>query len=530
MPTSKEEKSTAVIGLIVLIAIVALIIAAAAVFLARNYFGADATGDKDPLAATQKYLDSLPTVSYDAGKLFIDEKPESEAGQKLYELLGDKWSYQVNTIDVTGRDGVSSVLISCPDFSALEAALRDELRNQLQIKLNESQDKSAVYNEDDSFKTEAVDEAWEKALQTVCSDVQEKYSTTVKAELAMKKAFGAWTVANGAEMTNTFDERAVTLKQNTTANLEYISKVYIIPENDNAAPVPNAALFGETTDPSVVSSLLEDKYAKNLINGQNLVWNPNIEILPGASISYYLDESILMIQWQQSEAGMVGTFAEVFVSDGSQIRKKIAGDAFGDMHFETASQFAADVNAVLAVGGDFYNHGRSCGIVVQNRTIGRFDLSSCDVCYIDSKGDMLFSYRDQFASAEEATKFVQDNDVVFSLSFGPVLIDNGRDVTPDSYPWGEINDTYARAALGMLGEHHYLTMNLNCGQGANYGYATLRQAADAMISRGCIKAYTLDGGQTATTVVNGVLKNPVQFGWEKAISDILYFASSVPDD
>ena len=47
-----------------------------------------------------------------------------------------------------------------------------------------------------------------------------------------------------------------------------------------------------------------------------------------------------------------------------------------------------------------------------------------------------------------------------------------------------------------------------------------------MLKRGCWKAYALDGGQTATTVFGGQLINPVQFGQEKEISDVIYFASA----
>jgi exopolysaccharide biosynthesis protein len=140
---------------------------------------------------------------------------------------------------------------------------------------------------------------------------------------------------------------------------------------------------------------------------------------------------------------------------------------------------------------------------------------------------MHFSYRNQFSTIDEAQRFVEENDIVYSLCFGPVMIDNSVDVTPDNYQWGEIWDTYARAAIGMLGEHHYLTMNLNCGTGHLYHYATLRQAADAMVERGCIKAYTLDGGQTCCTVVNGELVSPVQFGNERYTSDIIYFATAI---
>ena len=47
-------------------------------------------------------------------------------------------------------------------------------------------------------------------------------------------------------------------------------------------------------------------------------------------------------------------------------------------------------------------------------------------------------------------------------------------------------------------------------------------AADAMVKRGCWKAYTLDGGRTATTVFHYELINPVQYGKEIPISDIIY--------
>jgi len=176
-----------------------------------------------------------------------------------------------------------------------------------------------------------------------------------------------------------------------------------------------------------------------------------------------------------------------------------------------------------------YHHGRNCGIVVYQREIYRFDPVTCDCCYITTDGDMLFSYRGQFSERSEAESFVEENDILFSLCFGPVLIDNGVDVTPDKYMWGEINEAYARSALGMLGDKHYLSMNLNCQQPDHYYLCTLRQAADAMVERGCIKAYALDGGQTASTVINNQLINPVQFGWQRRVSDIIYFATAVPN-
>ena len=84
------------------------------------------------------------------------------------------------------------------------------------------------------------------------------------------------------------------------------------------------------------------------------------------------------------------------------------------------------------------------------------------------------------------------------LAFGPVLIDQGQDVTPYDYLFGEVREGYARCCVGQLGKLHYLMMTINCEYPDHDVYVTLRQAADSMIAHGCVNAYTLDGGQTGS--------------------------------
>ena len=304
--------------------------------------------------------------------------------------------------------------------------------------------------------------------------------------------------------------------------------VQIIPENSLTGMEPDPEGYHESMEAEELTAFLQREEVQKLVGGRRLVWNAYIERFPDTPVRWYYDETILCIVWQEVEAQTVGTFSETIISDGSQLRRKISADELWSFAFETTSQFAADTHAVLAFGGDFYYHGRACGIGIYQREFYRFDPVTCDTCYITADGDMLFSYRRQFAEQAEAEQFAEENQVLFSLGFGPVLIDDYVDVTPEDYPWGEVKDTYARSALGLMEEHHYLTMNLNCGDPGTeyYNLATLRQAADAMVARGCRKAYALDGGQTATTVFGGALINPVQFGWEKEISDIIYFASA----
>ena len=137
---------------------------------------------------------------------------------------------------------------------------------------------------------------------------------------------------------------------------------------------------------------------------------------------------------------------------------------------------------------------------------------------------------DQFETEAEAQAYLDENNIMFSLSFGPVMVENGVDVTPYDYPLGEIRDTYARCAIGQLGKLHYLAMTINCQSPDYYVYVTLRQAADSMIAHGCYNAYTLDGGQTGSIIIGNELINPVQFGVERRMSDIFYFATAIPEN
>jgi exopolysaccharide biosynthesis protein len=58
---------------------------------------------------------------------------------------------------------------------------------------------------------------------------------------------------------------------------------------------------------------------------------------------------------------------------------------------------------------------------------------------------------------------------------------------------------------------------------------TMAQAAQYIYAKDVRMAYTLDGGQTSSMVFNGELVNRVDWGNERTMSDIIYFASAVPE-
>lgn len=60
-------------------------------------------------------------------------------------------------------------------------------------------------------------------------------------------------------------------------------------------------------------------------------------------------------------------------------------------------------------------------------------------------------------------------------------------------------------------------------------YPTMYAFADHIYNTGCHMAYALDGGQTVVIVMDGELINRVTFGHQRKISDIVYFATAVPE-
>lgn len=308
-------------------------------------------------------------------------------------------------------------------------------------------------------------------------------------------------------------------------DITYIERRYSIPESALIAPKPDPGRFGETTDPAVVQAVVES--AAGLLGGQTLAWNPDIAFMPGSTIKYYCDDTILAIAWKEALGNSAVSFGEIKVADGSQIRRYIANNSYGSDVQLYASDMARDVNAVIALNGDFYAF-RKVGITVYARQLYRNAGKTLDTCFVTAGGDLIFSHRGELDSDEQTRSFIEANDVVFSLSFGPILVENGELKSPESYgsyPVGEINNIYSRSGIGQIGPLHYLIATLG-EQGPYNTRAQLYTFAGYLADKGCMSAYALDGGQTATMIFNGTTFNRVDWDSERTMSDIVYFATA----
>lgn len=306
---------------------------------------------------------------------------------------------------------------------------------------------------------------------------------------------------------------------------EAISTVYEIADLNGPAPVPNPASFGEIQTPEELRELIEK--AESVLEGQKLYLTPETELFPDSTVHYYLDDTIFAVAWKQKVESTAFTFAEVKIMHPSQFRRYLSGEEFGSGMLSLTSEMTQSVNAVLGCSGDYYSYRRR-GLTIVDGEAKKYVKGLPDTCYINSEGDLILERDQNFADISEVQAYADENDIQFSLSFGPILVKDGENVCPGYYDLGEVKQQYSRAAICQMDKLHYLYIAAGTDVGA-YVLMTMKTFSNHVAATGCRQAYALDGGQTTTIVLNNKVINNVNYGSERRISDIVYFATAIPE-
>lgn len=299
---------------------------------------------------------------------------------------------------------------------------------------------------------------------------------------------------------------------------------YKISDTAVAAPMPDPTCYGEADSPAELQWLLDA--AAPLLEGQELYFSTDTEIFAGSKIHYYMDDTILAITWKEVYERSVFTFSEVKLMHPSQFRRYLAGNEYGSGKLFTTTQMSESVNAVVACNGDYYDYRRR-GVTVTNGVVHKATGGALDLCFINKDGDMILEQGKKFETVEEAQAYMDEHDVNFSLAFGPALVKDGEFVCPGSYDLGEVKKDFPRAAICQMGKLHYL-FGVSNMEAPYYSTFNIKRFGEYIHQTGCIHAYALDGGQTATVAMNNQLINRVNYGSERLISDIIYFATAKP--
>ena len=208
---------------------------------------------------------------------------------------------------------------------------------------------------------------------------------------------------------------------------------------------------------------------------------------------------------------------------------------------ETASSFAHDLGACVVVNGGYFRMDQEpsghVGLLVSRgellwpatRSVLRDSLSyetaraaigfterdEIQITWATTRNDTVFSWPDPPTHLPGRPAQPLDYDraqmwhVLYAVSAGPALVANGRvHVTTDQEVFfgTSIPDVHPRTAAGRTRDGSLILMVVDGRQSVSRG-VSLEELAAMMLDVGAVDALNLDGGGSATLVVNGVLLN-----------------------
>ena len=250
-------------------------------------------------------------------------------------------------------------------------------------------------------------------------------------------------------------------------------------------------------------------------------------ILPEITSDSYTDGHISVSMNEYNVDGTAVYLAEVTLDSPEYLRTALAQGVYGKNVTETTSDIADDAGAVLAVNGDFYG-ARESGYVIRNGTLYRNTA-------VSGQEDLVIYSDGSFGTIDEseisAEQLIADG-AVQTLSFGPVLVENGELSVDSGDEVRKAMSSNPRTAIGITADGTYL-FAVSDGRTEESEGLSLEELAEFMQSMGAVTAYNLDGGGSSTMVFNGtVVNNPTGgkaghgTGSERSVSDIVYIGYS----
>ena len=232
-------------------------------------------------------------------------------------------------------------------------------------------------------------------------------------------------------------------------------------------------------------------------------------------MSYYDGNIYLKIE-KFTENGVVLYVADLKLSDAKYLRTALAKDKFGKNITEKTSVMAERKNAVFAINGDYCGFNDN-GVIMRNGQLLRENprKKRCGLV-IDRNGDLLI-----IDEKELTAEKLKEINAVQCFSFGPTLVVDGEININET---GKSKDNNPRTAIGQIDALHYIFIVVDGRTKTSKGIK-FPALAEEFKKRGCVTAYNLDGGGSATMWFNGKIVNSPTDGdyiGERKISDIIY--------
>ena len=249
------------------------------------------------------------------------------------------------------------------------------------------------------------------------------------------------------------------------------------------------------------------------------------------------DESIRVQLERVTTDTALYNVARVSIADPTQLRTYVTRN-------RKVSFQAKKMNAIVAIGGDYYASDKGGYIVRQGEVIEKrkSPYETRDLLCIDENGDFHILLRIRNAKLNGKSKsinpdfaaqlkaLVQEHTLINVFEWGPALVIDGEvQEIPESYS-GNILRREPRCAIGQTGPLSYVMVvvdTLKHHDRSGKEGATGEDLAKFMADLGCQQAYNLDGGNSALMYFHGQNYSDKKESEERTVSDIIYFATAV---
>lgn len=201
------------------------------------------------------------------------------------------------------------------------------------------------------------------------------------------------------------------------------------------------------------------------------------------------------------------TFSAKIMYIYNPLRVKVAVTKYIGQQGETVSEFVQSTNAVAGINAGAFeetDHWRGTGGEPLGITMHNSQLVNNDQSQWSSQPVVGLTNKGQLIAGGYSIAQLKDMGVTESVSFGPVLIQDGQPIHGIN-TWG----VAPRTAIGQLanGTIVFVVTDGRAVNGPNDLGASIAQLRDLMLKLGCVTAVNLDGGSSATMIYNGKLIN-----------------------
>ena len=252
---------------------------------------------------------------------------------------------------------------------------------------------------------------------------------------------------------------------------------------------------------------------------------------PNGYTEFSYEDASLSVQMEVRDIdGVRYDIAWIKVASPTQLRTAIAGEP-NQVVAEKPGRMAREVNAVVAINGDFYTQ-RQDGLIYRQGQAFRYLLNpEKDILVIDDLGDLHVFLNGENQTSELLAFLQSGRTIINAFTFGPAIVKDGKALSmPATYQTRFDSALRApRTVIAQTGPLEYVFVEAE-GRVKHSKGVTTDQMGEFMVTLGVETAYCLDGGNSSIMLFNGRYFDANYAESEREQSDIIYVCSAVPNE